>query len=392
MTSTATAPLDERVSRTLEHLVSFATESRTPNVELIDWIADQLRAYGASCTTIAGPEGRANLLASIGPAVAGGLVLSGHTDVVAAGSGWASDPYALTIDGARLAGRGTADMKGFIACVLVAVESLDATSLTHPVHIALSYDEEIGCVGVRGLLDHVREHTAVQPDIVVIGEPTMMRPRNAHLGKVAYHLTFAADAGHSSLSPFRPSAITSATHVIAALEGVAAPHAATATRDATGEANAEVTVNVGTISGGSALNVLAPRCEITFELRHSSLHDADALMAPVWEAVERERVALGAVGGGIDVDEITRYPALATDARDSWMRVVERAADRGPCVALGFGTEGGLFAAALDIPVVICGPGDIAVAHRPDEFVDAAQLMSCLAFLRRVIDDVCIRR
>ncbi len=389
MSAPTTPELDQRVVESLTQLVAMATESMTPNRPLIEWIADRLDLFGATATIIDGPVGRANLLARFGPDVDGGLVLSGHTDVVPAGSGWTTEPYVLTIANETLVGRGTADMKGFVACLLAVIEDLDVASLTRPIHIALSYDEEVGCVGVRGLLDHVAAHADLRPDIVLIGEPTMMRPRHAHLGKVAYRLRFTAEAGHSSLSPFLPSAITSATHVITALEAVAAPHLSTATRDATGEASAEVTVNVGTIYGGSALNVLAPHCELTFELRHTVDHDPDELLEPLWSAVERERTTLGGVDGSVDVEQTVRYPALRTDLTNDWVRVIERAADRGASVPIGYGTEGGLFAAALGAPVVICGPGDIAVAHRPDEYVGAEQLRACLTFLRRVIDDVC---
>ncbi len=381
--------IDERVLELLGHMVAMPTESTTPNRSLVEWAADHLQTFGATTSIIDGPEGRANLLASLGPSGPGGLLLSGHTDVVPAGTGWATDPYSLSIVGEHLVGRGTADMKGFIACVLAAVETLDPTQLTAPLHIALSYDEEIGCVGVRSLLQRLADNEQVRPDLVLIGEPTMMRPRHAHLGKVAYGVSFAAQAGHSSLSPFLPSAISSAVRVITALEAIAASHLQGARRDDTGEANAEVTVNVGTINGGTALNVLSPRCDFTFEVRHNATHDPDSLLAPLWAAIETERAALGSVGGGVDITEITRYPALATDPSSPWVRLVERAADRGVSTPLGFGTEGGLFAAALDVPVLICGPGDIGVAHKPDEYVSADQLRACLAFVSRIITDAC---
>ena len=394
MTITQARDLDQRVLQHLAHLVAMPTESGTPNRGLIEWAADHLDAFGASTAIIDGPAGRANLLATLGPSVPGGLLLSGHTDVVAAGTGWATEPYTVTINGRSVAGRGTTDMKGFIACVLVAVEDTDRSALLAPVHIALSYDEEVGCVGVRSLLARLAEHaanSAVRPDLIVIGEPTMMRPRHAHLGKIAYRLVFTAQAGHSSLSPFLPSAISSAAHVIAALETVAEPHLRTATRDATGEANAHVTVNVGSINGGTALNVLAERCEIAFELRHTTEFDPDALLAPLWSVVDGEHELLGQVGGGVEIEEITRYPALATNTDNPWVRLVERTADRGPSVPIGYGTEGGLFAAALDAPVVICGPGDIAVAHRPDEYVSTDQLQACLSFLTGLIEHICVR-
>ena len=386
----------DRTIALLGELVAMRTESRSSNRVLIEMIADHLRAFGAEVSIIDGDidghPGRANLLATIGPRCAGGLLLSGHTDVVAAGEGWATAPYELTALDETYVGRGTADMKGFIACVVATVEALDTAALTRPLHIALSFDEEVGCVGVRSLLHQLADgepHHEVRPDLVVIGEPTMMRPRHAHLGKVAYRVSFAARAGHSSLSPFLPTAIGSAARVIAALEEVAAPYRATAIRDASGEASADVSVNVGTIHGGTALNVLAEHCEITFELRHTTAFDPDLLLAPVRESIEQERLVLAEVGGGVEVEEITRYPALMTDRSAAVVGTIERIADRGTTVAVGFGTEGGLFAAAIDTPVLICGPGDIGVAHRPDEHVSIEQLQACLNFLPRVIEALC---
>jgi acetylornithine deacetylase len=377
--------LIDRTVELLGHLVAAPTESRTSNRGLIDWTADRLTAFGASVSIIdgalGGDHGRANLLARVGPERPGGLLLSGHTDVVPAGDGWATPPYVVTAVGDVLAGRGTADMKGFIACVLTMVESLDVASLRRPLHIALSYDEEVGCVGVRSLLHELGEsgeHHSVRPELIVIGEPTMMRPCHAHLGKLAYRLVFSGRAGHSSTSPTQPSCISAAARVIAALESTVARLPA-----------ADVTANVGTIHGGTALNVLADHCEISFEVRHSVRFDPDDVLGDVWSVVDAEHERLAAVGGGIERVELSRYPALSTDTSDPWVRVVERAADRGPSVTAGYGTEGGLFAAATSAPVMICGPGDIGVAHRADEHVSLEQLRACAAFLPRLVDEVC---
>ena len=408
----ASASVEDVVSL-LQDLVGFPTESLTPNRAMIDWLADHLRAFGAHTEIVEGPAGRANLLATVGPAVTGGLLLSAHTDVVPAGSGWATGPYDLTrIDhpehGDSVAARGTADMKGFIACVMVALRELEVKSLSRPVHLVFSYDEEIGCVGVRGLLDRLAADQpsgdsvrVIAPDLVLIGEPSMMRPRHAHLGKVAYRLRFHATPGHSSLSPFLPRAIGCATRVITVLESIADGHRAKASRAANGEASADVTVNVGTMSGGSALNVLSEICELTFELRHTAAFDPDALLAPFWSAVtyEASRIEAALTGPGsqtsahpvdpVEIEEIVRYPALATDASEALVRLVERLADRGRSIPIGFGTEGGLFAAALGVPVVVCGPGDIGVAHKADEYVQVDQLRDCLTFLRQLIPAMC---
>lgn len=367
------------------------TESRTPNRALIDWVGDHLAAFGARITVVVGPHGRANLVASVGPAISGGLLLSGHTDVVPAGHGWSSDPFTLTETAVGLVGRGSADMKGFIACTLALIETVDVNALGKPLHLVFSYDEEVGCVGVRDVLTQLADGRLahIRPDLVLIGEPTMMRPRHSHLGKLSYQLTLRGESGHSSLSPFRPSAIHAATRIAAAILAVGEAHLAGTRHDNTGEVSADVTVNIGTIHGGSTINVLAEQCELTFEVRHSAAFAPDELLAPVWLTVAAEQASLSSVSGGIEWVELARYPALATAPTNRWARVVERVADRGPTVPIGFGTEGGLFAATLNAAVMICGPGDIAVAHRPDEYVSREQLRSCTQFLTQLVQALC---
>jgi acetylornithine deacetylase len=366
----------------LGELVAFPTESRTPNIGLIRWVAEQLEATDGRTTVIEGEQGRANLLASFGPRAMGGLLLSGHTDVVPAGTGWATDPYAVTPVGDTMYGRGTADMKGFIAASMRTAEAVRETELKKPLHILLSFDEEIGCVGVRHALAAISGSEDVRPELVVIGEPTMMRPRHSHLGKVAFQIICTAQAAHSSLSHTEPSASSSAVRLLSVIDELQQKYAPTG--------DAEVTFNCGSISGGSALNVIAERCAFAFEIRHTVDHDPDAVLQPFRDAVDRERQQLLAHGGDIDVTETIRYPALRTPADDQWLQVVERIADAGPSAPLGFGTEGGLFADALGASIVICGPGDIAVAHRPDEYVTLDQLLRCERFLRTLVDQICV--
>lgn len=366
----------------LADLVAFATESATPNLELIHWVAEHAETNGGRVTIIGGAEGRANLLASFGPAVPGGLLLSGHTDVVPAGTGWATDPYSMTRIGDALHGRGTADMKGFIAAVVRMMEQFRGVALARPLHLALSFDEEIGCIGVRHALAAIVGRGDLRPDVVVVGEPTMMRPRHSHMGKLAYDVVCRAAPAHSSMSHNRPGAISSAVRLIGVLDDLQREHRPT------GEP--EVTLNVGTISGGTALNVIAERCSFSFEIRHTVDHDPDVVLTPFMQAVERERGVLSGHDGSVELAESTRYPALRTPSDDPWLRLVERIADAGPAGSIGFGTEGGLFAEALGVPVVVCGPGDIAVAHRPDEYVTVAQLLSCERFLCSLVQQICV--
>ena len=381
----AAADIDDagkQLTDLLGELVAFATESRTPNIGLIRWVAEQLEVSGGRITVIDGAEGRANLLASFGPRATGGLMLSGHTDVVPAGTGWASDPYAVTPVGDSLYGRGTADMKGFIAAAMQTAEAVRQTELKKPLHILLSFDEEIGCVGVRHALAAISGNEDVRPELVVIGEPTMMRPRHSHLGKAAFEIVCIAQAAHSSMSHTQPSAISSAVRLLSVIDELQQKYAPTG--------DPEVTFNCGSISGGSALNVIAERCAFAFEIRHTVDHHPDEVLQPFRDAVDRERHHLLAKGGDIEVTETIRYPALRTPADDPWLQVVERIADAGPSTSLGFGTEGGLFAGALGATIVICGPGDIAVAHRPDEHVTVDQLLRCERFLRTLVDQICV--
>jgi acetylornithine deacetylase len=354
-------------------LVACATESRTSNEALLDIVAGHLGQARVRYATTADDDGRANLIASIGPQVAGGLLLAGHTDVVPAGPGWASDPYVLDERNGRFFGRGTADMKGFLAVALHVLGEIDPATLTRPIHLLASYDEEIGCRGVRHALS---DAAALEPALVIVGEPTMMRPALRHAGKVAFDAVVRTRSAHSSTARTERSAITVAARIIAALAEVQ-------------RANDGVTHNVGSITGGSLVNVIADRCEFTFELRHPADIEPDALLAPVRALIEEERLAIAAVNGRIEIREASRYPGLATESSHPLVRLVERIADAGPPISVDFGTEGGLIAAATAAPVVICGPGDISVAHRPDEYVSSDQLRSCHRFLSQLIDHTC---
>ena len=381
----AVAAVDEAgtaLTTLLSELVAFPTESTTPNLGLIRWVADHVESNGGRAMVLAGSEGRANLLASFGPATPGGVMLSGHTDVVPAGTGWATDPYSVTKVGDALFGRGTADMKGFIAAVVRTIERFRGVDLIRPLHLALSFDEEIGCIGVRDALEVIASSDVIRPDVVVIGEPTMMRPRHSHMGKLAYEIVCHAVAAHSSLSHSSPSAITAACRLVDALDGLQRQHRP--------EGEPQVTFNCGMIAGGGALNVIAQQCAFTFEARFTVDHEPDEVLRTFWDAVAAERAALDRVGGSVEVTEITRYPALRTEPDDPWLNVIELIADAGPATSIGFGTEGGLFAAAIDAAVVICGPGDIAVAHRADEYVTVDQLLRCERFLCGLVQQVCV--
>ncbi len=375
MVPTRNAPTDSLVDL-LADLVAFPTESRTSNLELIDLYADRAAAAGAVVTVVHGEAGRANLHLRFGPDAPGGVLLSGHTDVVPAGSGWATDPYELTEVDGQLRARGSADMKGFLATALVLMEATDLDALRAPVHLGLSYDEEVGCVGVHGLLDALAEDGSCVPDVVVVGEPTSMRLCNAHAGKVGHRLEVVAAAGHSSRAGIQPSAIHEAAALAVRIHGLNDP-------------SRGISANVGTLHGGVAVNVLAPTCTMEFEVRHTADTDPDAVLADVLAEVAAIDARLAAVGGHATSSAYIRYPALDTDPALAPVVALGNLVGRGGPGPVGFGTEAGLYADRLGVPAVILGPGDIADAHCPDEFVDPAQLDRCSDVLRRTVERFC---
>lgn len=381
---------DTRRSRTLELLRTFVAEptvSETSNEALLRAMADVLDGCGADTALVPGAPGRFSLLARFGPDRPGGIAFGGHSDVVPAGEGWSTDPWTLspTADGRAVLGRGVADMKGFLACLLAAADGIPVGDLVEPVRIAVTFDEEIGCAGVRHLLPAMRADANLRPRVLVIGEPTMMSPAVSSLGKVAYEVDIRAAAGHSSEAATRPSAVHIAGRLIAELDDLVL-----AMRPGR-HGGPGFIPNVGAISGGTQTNVIADHCRFRFELRVDGDHDADTVLAPFHALVARCGERLSAVDGSVGLREITRYPALSTDADESIVQLVGRICDR-PIAHLSFGTEGGLFAEALGLPVVVCGPGDIADAHRADERVELDQLDRCAVVIDELITACCVTR
>lgn len=367
----------EEVIALLARLVAFDTESGTPNEALVDFCAERAAQAGAVVRAVEGPSGRSNLHLRFGPDAPGGLLLSGHTDVVPAGSGWATDPYRLTEREGRLRGRGTADMKGFIATALAVASSADKRRMRAPLHLALSYDEEIGCVGVRGLLDDLAAQPDCRPEAVLVGEPTSMHLAVAHTGKTAHQVTIQARAGHSSRARTEPSAISEAVRLGAAIDAL------------NGGGEAFVSANIGSIDGGAGLNVLASRCELAFEVRFDASADPDALVAPIWQEIERINAELAAFGGSAHTVELADYPALHTDPALPAVQKLGAAFSSSQTTSVEFGCEAGLYAQHLGVPTVIAGPGDIADAHKPDEHVHPAQLQRCAEVLHKAVIAFC---
>lgn len=352
----------------LQKLVGFQSVVGMPNGDIVEWIADYLGSFGVTSQILPGPEGdRANLFATIGPADRPGCILSGHMDVVPAKEGgWDSDPFALRIEGDRLYGRGTSDMKGFLAAVLAAVPSFFSRPLSRPVHLAFSYDEEAGCRGVPHLIARLPDLCA-SPLGAIIGEPSGMRAILAHKGKAAARLTLKGLSGHSS----RPDLGRNAIHAMTEVQQ-AAITAAIDLAQGPFEEQFEPpysTLSIGTISGGQAVNIIPEHCSLELEARAISSADPEALLAPVREAAR----ALAVKGFGVDWQVLSSYPALSLAGSSPLAGLLKDLTGIEPLAAVSYGTEAGLYQRA-GVDAIICGPGDIARAHKPNEFILTSEL------------------
>ncbi|PRY72209.1 acetylornithine deacetylase [Halomonas ventosae] len=368
----------------LDRLVGFPTVSRDSNLALIEWVEGWLDDHGVAHWRVQSDDGgKANLLARIGPAVAGGVVLSGHTDVVPVdGQPWSTDPFTLVDKGdGRLYGRGTCDMKGFIACALAEVPRWVEQALATPIWLAFSYDEEVGCIGAprmieRLLADHPR------PAAVIVGEPTMMHPVVAHKGATNLRTTVTGRAAHSSQVNQGVSAIHVAARLVTRIEDVMAELRAEGRVD---EAFNVVhsSLHVGKIAGGTAINIMARECSFEWEIRHLPSDRFEALLARVnetaagLEAEMRKRAPDAAI-----VTEAlnTTVPALADDNNAEVLALCRDLLDERPAGAVAYATEAGQFQRE-GLPTVICGPGSIGQAHQPDEYIDIEQIEAGAAFM-----------
>ena len=373
-----------RSRQLLQTLVGFDTTSRESNLQLIEFVRDYLAGFGVTSELVYNEErSKANLFASIGPQELAGIVLSGHTDVVPVdGQAWSVPPFELTERDGKLFGRGTADMKGYIACVLALVPELVKADLRRPVHIALSYDEEVGCLGVRSLLK-VLEQRPLKPMLCIIGEPTGLKPVLGHKGKLAMRCDVHGEACHSAYAPYGVNAIEHAAELIGELGRIG--QRLRDTRDARFDPPFS-TVQTGVMSGGKALNIVPADCRFDFEIRALPSQDpgevADQLKAYAEQQVLPRMQAVSAQSA-IRFTELSAYPGLVTDERSQAAQLIADFSGSQEFGTVAFGTEGGLFDAA-GIPTVVCGPGSMDQGHKPDEFVSVAQLDGCDEMLRRM--------
>lgn len=375
----------------LEKLVAFDTTSRESNLALIDFVWRYLSDLGVNCELIHNEErSKANLYARLGPNGNGGVMLSGHSDVVPVdGQRWSVPPFALTERDGKLYGRGTADMKGFIACMLAAVPHFLAQPLMQPLHLAISYDEEVGCLGVRTLLDALAQRPE-RPDICLIGEPTELQPVLGHKGKLGMRCEVHGAACHSAYAPEGVNAIEYAAKLIHRLTVMGEKLAAPERQDARFNPPF-TTVQTGVIQGGRALNIVPAECAFDFEVRTLPHDDAQHVADELAEYAQRELLPqMHAVNRetSIRFTPISGYPGLYTQAESPAARLLAYLTDSEAFSTVAFGTEGGLFHQA-GIPSVICGPGSMSQGHKPDEFIRLDQLDGCDAMLRRLAAWMC---
>ena len=369
----------------LKSLVGFPSISSESNLDIVAWIENYLSQHGVRSRRIPDRTGqKASLLATIGPQDRSGIVLSAHTDVVpVAGQDWTSPPFTATQSGNRIVGRGTTDMKGFIACVLSHVPRFKEAERETPVHISLSYDEELGCLGAPDLVDEVAKLMAT-PALCIVGEPTGLRAVHAHKGKIGRRLIFTGRGGHSALPHRAANAVMAAARFCTFLDQLA-----DRTKDTAQDGAFEppyTTIHVGSLHGGTALNFVPDRAVVEFEIRDIPGADVASLLKAIDAYVAAEDASLKAQApeAGIAVEPISSYPSLMTPAQGAAVAAVQRLAQRSdPAGTVSFGTEAGIYAKA-GIPTVVCGPGDIGRAHKADEWIGIDELEEADKMMERL--------
>jgi acetylornithine deacetylase len=375
----------------IERLIAFKTVSRDSNLGLIEWVRDYLQGFGAKTRLTHDASGKkANLFATLGDSKKPGLVLSGHTDVVPVdGQNWDTDPFAATERDGRLYARGSADMKGFIGIILAQapkfIAALNDNRLEAPLHYALSYDEEVGCLGVRGLIADLEEQ-GIRPAGCVVGEPTSMQPIIAHKGTHRFRCAVHGREAHSSYVTHGVNAIEYAARLVVFIRQLADRLAQLEQRDY-GFTVPYSTLSTGLIQGGIAANVVPRDCVFQFDMRTLPQAKPDALYQEIHRYAEVLAAEMRGIdaSAGIDLQWVSQTVGLAaaeSDAIVQWAMQLSR----NPTVGkVSYGTEAGLFQ-KMGVPTVICGPGDIAEAHRPNEFVALDQLAQCETFMDRILE------
>lgn len=372
----------------LAHLVAFDTTSAKSNLALIEFVRGYLAGHGIESRLVFDDRrDKANLYASLGPGGPGGVVLSGHTDVVpVAGQPWSSDPFALREAEGRLYGRGTSDMKGFIALALALVPDMLAAGLKRPIHFALSYDEELGCLGAPRMIEDIRANLPL-PEIAIVGEPTRLKLGNRHKGCYGFNLEITGRDGHSSATHRGVNAIAHAAEAIGFLDRLGERFRREGPFDEAFDPP-YTTVNVGEIAGGTAVNIIARRCNLAWEFRPIPAAGPQTVIAEVGRYLMQDllpRMRAVAPEAAVDLREACVVPPLVPRPGSLAETLARRLTGANETIALAFGTEAGQFQEA-GIDAIVCGPGSIEQAHKPDEFIELSQFAEGEAFLRRLID------
>ncbi|HLU77251.1 MAG TPA: acetylornithine deacetylase [Burkholderiales bacterium] len=370
----------------IQRLIAFDTTSRESNLGLIEWVRDWLERQGVESRLTYDATGKkANLFATVGGGSRPGIVLSGHTDVVPVdGQAWDTDPFKATLDGERIYARGSVDMKSFIGVALAHTPKFLAANLDAPVHFALSYDEEVGCIGVRGLLEDLVRND-IRPAGCIVGEPTGMQPVIAHKGMRSFKCRVHGKEAHSSLTTQGVNAIEYAAKLILFVRQLAERMRDLEARDY----NFDVpftTLQTGLIKGGTAPNIVPRECQFHFEFRYLPGVDPDALEAEIRDyarnVLEPEMRKVDA-SVGIEIDTKSQVPGLSTTEAEEIAKLAQRLARAERLKKVAYATEAGLFQQA-GIPSIICGPGSIEQAHKPNEFITLEQVALCESFMDRL--------
>ena len=381
--------MNETHTRTLtmlQSLIGFDTTSRASNLALIDFVCDYLATQQIVAECIFNTDrSKANILACIGPQVTGGIMLSGHTDVVPVdGQQWSYPPFTLTTEQGRHYGRGTADMKGFLACMLAILPDIDRTRLQRPLWLALSYDEEVGCLGVHSLLESLAQRE-VKPEICLVGEPTSMQPVNGHKGKVALRCNVTGHACHSAYAPQGVNAINYATDVIQFIIQRDRQLASTVNPAFDPPFS---TLHVGTLCGGEALNIVPNHCQFDMELRYLPEQSPEPLIDEIKNYARSTLVPMmrqRSSESDIQFIPLAAYPGLFVEESNPWLQQLLRWTEHANPHTVAFGSEAGLFA-QQGITTMVCGPGSMAQGHKPDEYVEDDQLRQCLTLLGKITE------
>ncbi len=376
----------------LRRLVAFDTTSRNSNLALIEYVQKYLEGHGIVSKLVPSEDGKkANLFATVGPMAKDGVVLSGHTDVVPVdGQPWDTDPWTLTLKDGKYYGRGTCDMKAFFAIGLAKVPEFKKAKLKKPIHFALSYDEEVGCIGAHALAAKMAAEVP-KPRAIIIGEPTMMTVVHAHKGAQIYVTKFTGFEAHSSMTHLGVSAIHFAGEFVHWLNTVQDELEAAAPKNSE-FMPAAATFNVGTIVGGTAGNILARECEVLWGYRELPTEPLDKLGKRAMAWLENEllpKMKAKHPAAAISTELRSSTPAFSAEGNDEAKTLAATWSGSNTVGSVVYATEAGIFRKTLGVPTVVCGPGDIAQAHQPNEFLLASQVEACEAFMDRMVEWCC---